>query len=57
MPALPVTLSSWPGPARNEPPKLGEHTLAAIMADLGYSTDQIEGLVQEGVIGSVVSDL
>jgi len=56
VPALPVTLSSWPGPARTNPPKLGEHTLA-IMADLGYSPDQIEGLVQEGVIGSVVPDL
>jgi crotonobetainyl-CoA:carnitine CoA-transferase CaiB-like acyl-CoA transferase len=56
VPALPLTLGSWPGPARTNPPKLGEHTLA-IMAELGYSLDQIEELIQEGVIGPVVPNL
>jgi crotonobetainyl-CoA:carnitine CoA-transferase CaiB-like acyl-CoA transferase len=56
LPALPMILSSWPGPPRTNPPKLGEHTLE-IMADLGYSADQIEVLIQEGVIASVVPGL
>ena len=56
LPALPMLLSSWPGPIRTNPPKLGEHTLA-IMADLGYSSEQIESLVEQGVIGNVVCDM
>lgn len=56
LPALPMVFDSWPGPVRTNPPKLGEHTLE-IMADLGYSPEQIEALIQEGIIGSVVPDL
>jgi crotonobetainyl-CoA:carnitine CoA-transferase CaiB-like acyl-CoA transferase len=56
LPAPPMIFDSWSGPIRTDPPRLGEHTLK-IMADLGFSKDQIETLIQEGVIRPVVPDL
>ncbi len=56
LPSLPVTFDDWPGPVRLNPPTLGEHT-SEIMADLGYSSDQIKSLIEEGAIGRVVPNL
>lgn len=57
LPNLPMQLSSRSdGLGRTDPPKLGEHTLQ-VMAELGYTTDQIEKLIQEGVISSLIPGL
>ena len=53
LPSLPMVFESWPGPVPTNPPELGQHTLE-IMADLEYTSEQIEVLNKEGVIGSVV---
>jgi crotonobetainyl-CoA:carnitine CoA-transferase CaiB-like acyl-CoA transferase len=50
LPGLPISFDSWEGLPHQNPPKLGEHTVA-IMKNLGYSADQIESLIAEGVIG------
>ena len=46
---MPVRLSATPGTLHQRAPLLGEHT-DAILTDLGYSTDEIEGFRAEGVI-------
>jgi crotonobetainyl-CoA:carnitine CoA-transferase CaiB-like acyl-CoA transferase len=46
---IPVTLSRTPGKVVSATPEKGEHT-DEILLDLGYDTDQIRELRQEGVI-------
>ena len=45
----PVRLTETPGTIRSRAPLLGEHT-AEVLADLGYSEDQIEHLRTTGVV-------
>jgi crotonobetainyl-CoA:carnitine CoA-transferase CaiB-like acyl-CoA transferase len=49
VPRLPMTFSSGQSALRINPPKLGEHTVQ-IMQELGYSSEEIASLMQEGVI-------
>lgn len=46
---FPVKLSATPARLRRPPPGLGAHT-QAVLAELGYTTDQIEMLSRNGVI-------
>ena len=46
---FPVKLSKTPAKLRRPPPNLGEHT-KAILAELGYSRDQIDRFYQNGAI-------
>ena len=46
---LPVALSATPGASPTRPPLLGEHT-AAVLAQLGYSSDEISALQAQGVV-------
>lgn len=52
LPALPMIFDSWQSSLRRNPPKLGEHTVE-IMDELGYSKNQIDALIQAGIMGSV----
>jgi crotonobetainyl-CoA:carnitine CoA-transferase CaiB-like acyl-CoA transferase len=45
----PLSLSKTPPAVRSHPPRLGEHT-AAVLAELGYSAEDIDGLGRDGVI-------
>jgi crotonobetainyl-CoA:carnitine CoA-transferase CaiB-like acyl-CoA transferase len=45
----PFRLSATPGTIRTRPPELGEHT-DALMAELGYSADEITGFRERGII-------
>jgi crotonobetainyl-CoA:carnitine CoA-transferase CaiB-like acyl-CoA transferase len=47
---IPVKLGSTPGSIKSGAPKVGEHS-NEILADIGYSDDQINGFVGSGVIG------
>lgn len=49
LPRLPMDFSSGQSPLRMNPPKLGEHTVQ-IMQEMGYSAEEIESLMKEGVI-------
>ena len=46
---LPVALSATPGARPTRPPLLGEHT-AAVLAELGYSIDEISALQAQGIV-------
>jgi formyl-CoA transferase/CoA:oxalate CoA-transferase len=46
---LPVELSATPGVSPGRPPLLGEHT-AAILAELGYTGDEISHLQAQGIV-------
>ncbi|MFN8524569.1 MAG: CaiB/BaiF CoA-transferase family protein [Chloroflexota bacterium] len=48
VPNLPVAGADLVGPARRDPPSLGQHS-AAILSELGYSADQIRSLFERGV--------
>ena len=45
----PITLSRTPSKLVRRPPERGEHT-AEVLAEFGFSTDEIEGLVGRNVI-------
>lgn len=47
--ASPVRLSATPASVRTSPPVLGQHT-AAVLSELGYDQDRIDGLKAAGVI-------
>ena len=46
---VPVKLSSTPGSIRRRAPALGEHS-AEILLERGFSQDEVDGLLAEGVI-------
>ena len=48
-PACPVRLRDTPAAARRPAPRLGEHT-REVLAEAGYSADQIEGMRQAGAV-------
>ena len=47
LPGFPVKLSATPASARRHPPRLGEHT-DEILAELGYSADQVQAVIASG---------
>jgi crotonobetainyl-CoA:carnitine CoA-transferase CaiB-like acyl-CoA transferase len=49
---FPVKLSTTPASARRHPPRLGEHT-TLILAELGYTPTEVEGLIHSGVARSL----
>ena len=51
---IPVKLSDTPGEIRSAPPRLGEHTRSVLSADLGMSPDEIEKLIADGVVGTII---
>jgi len=52
MPNVPIRLSKTPGSVRTPPPLLGEHS-EAVLRDLGgYSNEEIQELLEFGVIGN-----
>ncbi|PIC87108.1 formyl-CoA transferase [Sporosarcina sp. P20a] len=51
VPGFPVKLSDTPATITRYPPLLGEHT-EEVMAELGYTSDEIKGLKERLVIGS-----
>jgi crotonobetainyl-CoA:carnitine CoA-transferase CaiB-like acyl-CoA transferase len=49
LPALPLSFDGERARHRSSPPLVGEHT-AEVLAELGYSTDEISSLATDGVI-------
>jgi crotonobetainyl-CoA:carnitine CoA-transferase CaiB-like acyl-CoA transferase len=47
---LPVKFSETPGGVRGPAPVLGQHT-AEVLAEYGYTGDQIDGFIAAGVAG------
>ncbi len=47
---FPVQLSATPASTRQAPPLLGQHT-AEVLAELGYSRDEIEAMEKQGALG------
>lgn len=52
---LPFTLSAGGEDIRSRPPQCGEHS-AEILAELGYSPNQIEALKEQGIIAQAAPD-
>ncbi|HVD76467.1 MAG TPA: CoA transferase, partial [Vicinamibacteria bacterium] len=48
-PACPIRLKDTPAAIRRSAPRLGEHT-REVLAEAGYSADQIEGMRQSGAV-------
>lgn len=46
-------LSDTPGEIRHVGPKLGEHNLSVLADVLGYSHEQVAGLIGEGIVGEL----
>ena len=44
-------LSETPARIQQPPPRLGEHTSAILQTELGYSSDEVDRLRSDGVIG------
>jgi crotonobetainyl-CoA:carnitine CoA-transferase CaiB-like acyl-CoA transferase len=51
---LPVTFDGAYLPHQCPPPELGQHT-AEVLAGLGFSADEVDGLLTEGVVGSAAA--
>jgi crotonobetainyl-CoA:carnitine CoA-transferase CaiB-like acyl-CoA transferase len=47
---VPVKLSDTPGKIRTPAPLLGQHT-KEVLAEIGYSSDEIAAFEEEGVLG------
>lgn len=52
---IPIKLSDTPGAIRSAPPRLGEHTRAVLLHDLGLSADEISRLERARAIRCVTS--
>ena len=50
---IPVKLSATPGRIRRRAPALGEHS-AEILSEFGFSEEEVNGLVEAGVVGTPV---
>ena len=48
---VPIKLQRTPGGVRRSPPVLGQHT-EELLAELGYSADEIEKLLSDGTAGA-----
>jgi crotonobetainyl-CoA:carnitine CoA-transferase CaiB-like acyl-CoA transferase len=48
---IPLKLSDTPGIVQGAPPRFGEHN-RAVLSMLGYSNEQIDGYVREGIVTS-----
>jgi crotonobetainyl-CoA:carnitine CoA-transferase CaiB-like acyl-CoA transferase len=49
IPGIPLEMDGRKPQVRQQPPRMGEHTLA-VLAEAGYSPAQIEALVQQGIV-------
>ncbi len=55
VPNSPLKLTETPASVRRPPPLLGQHN-QEVLAELGYTPEQVDGLQEKGVIGSMLSD-
>jgi crotonobetainyl-CoA:carnitine CoA-transferase CaiB-like acyl-CoA transferase len=55
VPNSPLKLTETPASVRRPPPLLGQHN-QEVLAELGYTPEQVDGLQEKGVIGSKLSD-
>lgn len=51
---LPVTFDGAYLPHQCPPPELGQHT-AAVLAELGFSAGEVDGMLSDGVVGSAAA--
>jgi crotonobetainyl-CoA:carnitine CoA-transferase CaiB-like acyl-CoA transferase len=49
IPALPIELDGKRLPKRSDPPEIGQHG-AALLSELGYSQQEIAGLVERRIV-------
>jgi crotonobetainyl-CoA:carnitine CoA-transferase CaiB-like acyl-CoA transferase len=49
IPGIPLEMDGRKPQVRQQPPRMGEHTLA-VLAEVGYSTQQINELVKQGIV-------
>jgi len=51
LPALPLAMNDRRFGVHRDVPRKGEHT-RAVMAELGYSDDEIEQMISQGIVGA-----